>query len=228
VTAGLFDEEQKMEQKTLAFSVRGETRKRPAGRLRRTGKIPSIVYGRRDPLPIAIDEHEFGSKFRTVSESTIITLKSDTASMEVLVKDYQEDIVSGRITHIDFYEIDQSRALRTRVAVRLTGSAVGVREGGLLETLVHDLEIECLPKNLPPDVEVDVTDLQIGHSVHVRDLPAMEGVRVVTPGDQVVCTVLVKKAEVVAAPVEGAVEEGVVAPAEGEAAPAAATPSSEG
>ncbi len=201
-----------MDQKTLSFSLRKENGKGPAGRFRRSGKIPSIVYGRKEPLPIVIDEHEFGSKFKAVSESTIIKLQSDASAIEVLVKDYQEDIVSGRITHIDFYEIDQSRALRARVAVRLRGNPKGVREGGLLETLVHDIEIECLPKDLPPDIEVDITELDINHSIHVRDLPPMEGVRIVTSSDQVVCTILVKKAEVVAAPVEAA---------EGEAAPAA-------
>jgi large subunit ribosomal protein L25 len=213
-----------MEQKTLSFAVRKEQGKGPAGRFRRSGKIPSIVYGRKEPLSIVIDEHEFGSKFRAVSESTIIKLQSDNSAIEVLVKDYQEDIVSGRITHIDFYEIDQSRALRARVAIHLRGNAKGVREGGLLETLVHDIEIECLPKDLPQDIEVDVTDLDIGHSVHVRDLPPMPGVRVVTPSDQVVCTVLVKKAEVVAAPVEAAAEGEAAAAAEGEAAEGAEAP----
>jgi large subunit ribosomal protein L25 len=165
-----------------------------------------------------IDEHEFGSKFKAVSESTIIQLKSDESAIEVLVKDYQEDIVSGRITHIDFYEIDQTRVLRARVGVHVRGNSLGVREGGLLETLIHDLEIECLPKDLPEDIVVDVTPLIIGQSIHVRDLPPMQGVRVVTSQDQVVCTVLAKKAEVVVAPVEAAVEGEAAAPAEGEEA----------
>jgi large subunit ribosomal protein L25 len=210
-----------MEQKTLAFTVRKENGKGPAGRFRRSGKIPSIVYGRKEPLAIVIDEHEFDTKFKAVSESTIISLKSDAASLEVLVKDYQENIVSGRITHIDFYEIDQNRELRARVAIRLRGMAQGVREGGILETLIHDLEIACLPKDLPEDIEVDVVELQIGHSIHVRDLAAMAGVRVLTSPDQVVCTVLAKKAEVVVAPVEAAEGEAAAAAAEGgEAAPA--------
>ena len=219
-----------MEQKTLAFSVRKENGKGPSGRFRRSGKIPSVVYGRRDPLSIVIDEHEFGSKFKAVSESTIIKLESPESAIEVLVKDYQEDIVSGRITHIDFYEVDQSRALRARVAVHVRGSSQGVREGGLLETLIHDHEIECLPKDLPEDIVVDVTPLLIGQSIHVRDLPPMEGVRVVTSPDQVVCTVLVKKAEVVAAPVEAAAEGEAAAAAEGEEgaeAPAAAAEKAE-
>ena len=207
-----------MEQKTLAFSVRKENGKGPSGRFRRSGKIPSVVYGRRDPLSIVIDEHEFGSKFKAVSESTIIKLESPESAIEVLVKDYQEDIVSGRITHIDFYEVDQSRALRARVAVHVRGSSQGVREGGLLETLIHDLEIECLPKDLPEDIVVDVTPLMIGQSIHVRDLPPMDGVRVVTSPDQVVCTVLVKKAEVEVAPVEAVAEGEAAVAAEGEAA----------
>jgi len=210
-----------MEQKSLTFSVRKESGKGPAGRLRRSGKIPSIVYGRKEPIAIVIDEHEFASKFKAVSESKIIKLQSESSALEVLVKDYQEDIVSGRITHIDFYEIDQTRALRARVAIHLLGSAQGVREGGLLERLVHDIEIECLPKDLPEDIHIDVTSLSIGHSVHVRDIPPMADVRILTAPDQVVCTVLVKKAEVVAAPVEAAAEGEAAVPAEGEEAEAA-------
>ena len=204
-----------MEQKTLAFSVRKENGKGPSGRFRRSGKIPSVVYGRRDPLSIVIDEHEFGSKFKAVSESTIIKLESPESAIEVLVKDYQEDIVSGRITHIDFYEVDKDRLLRTNVSVQLVGAPVGVKEGGLLEHFVHEIEVECLPAALPEKIELDVNELRLGRSLHVRELPPVEGVRILNSPEQVVCAVVHKRIEVEAPAAAAAV------PAEGEEAPAA-------
>jgi large subunit ribosomal protein L25 len=178
-----------MEQATISFVVRSERKKGPARKLRRQGMIPSIIYGRNEPVAIAVNEHEFGKRFKNVSESTIITLKSDNASYDVLVKDYQEDIIKGKIQHIDFFEIERGKLLRTHVPVHLSGTSIGVREGGILELITHELEIECLPRDLPQEIVVDITEMAIGHSLHVSDLEEIEGVRVMASNDQVVCTV---------------------------------------
>ncbi len=196
-----------MEQKTLTAEERRSSGKGAARRLRRGGKIPAIVYGHGAPKPVAVDQHEFGSKFRTVSESSIIKLELDSGTHDVLIRDFQEDAVSGRVTHIDFYEIERGRTLRTRVGLHLAGGAIGVREGGLLESFVHELEVECLPKDLPEHIEHDITALELGHSLHVRDLLPPEGVKVLNPPDQVVCTVAHKRAEAVAAAEEEEVVE---------------------
>ena len=100
-----------MDQKSLTITLRKEKKKGAARRLRRIGQIPSVIYGHNDPVLVAIDEHEFNTKFKTVSESTIITLKSEENSYDVLVKDYQEDIVKGKILHIDFFEIEKGKHL---------------------------------------------------------------------------------------------------------------------
>ena len=182
-----------MEQKTLNFTIRTERKKGPARRLRRKGQIPSVIYGHNESLSIAIDAHEFDTKFKVISESAIITLLSPEKSIDVLVKDYQEDILRGRIAHIDFYEIEKGKILKARVPVRLRGTAEGVKEGGLIETITHDVEVECLPKDLPEMIEIDVSDLLIGNSIHAGDLPEMEGVRILLAPDQVICTVLMHK-----------------------------------
>jgi large subunit ribosomal protein L25 len=204
-----------MEQKTLSAIERQTRGKGPAGRLRRSGMIPAVLYGHTEPRSIAVDGHEFATKFHALSESTIIRLELDKQSHDVLIRDFQEDSVSGRIIHIDFFEIEKGKVLRTHVGLQLTGTPVGVREGGLMESFVHDVEVECLPKDLPEHFEVDVTALALGHSLHIRDVPTPGGVKILNPADQVVCTVAHKRAE------EKPLEAEEVAFAEGEEAEAA-------
>jgi large subunit ribosomal protein L25 len=199
-----------MEKKTLAAVKRDRLGSSEARRLRRMGKIPAVVYGHTGPLGVAVDAHEFQTKFHTVSESTLIQLDFDGTNHEVLIRDYQHDIVRDCITHIDFYEVERGKLLRTNVALQLKGAAAGVREGGLLESFVHEVEVECLPQSLVDRIEVDISPLGIGHSIHIRDLVAPEGVRLLASPDQVVCTIVHKRVEVEEKPAE-VVEEGAVA-----------------
>lgn len=210
-----------MEQKVLNCDGRAKLGKGESGRLRRAGRIPGVIYGHREPVPVSVNEHEFNSKFHHISESTIIKLHLEGGDYDVLIRDYQEDAISGRITHIDFYEVDRSRTLRTNVTVQLTGAPVGVKEGGLLEHFVHEVEVECLPANLPERIVLEVSELQLGHSIHVRELPSVEGVRILNSPEQVVCAVVHKRMEVeapaaAAVPAEG--EEAAAEGAEGEEA----------
>jgi large subunit ribosomal protein L25 len=181
-------------------------------KLRRTGQIPAIIYGHNKPVSISLDEHEFISKFKDMPENVIINLDMGSKKFDVLIKDFQEDILKGKITHIDFYEIEKGKLLRTRVPIHLHGTAIGVKEGGMLEHLLHEVEVECLPKDLPDSIQIDVSELQAHHSIHVKDLPPMEGVKMLSSLDQVVCLVEVK------AVVEEEVEEEALVAGEEEAA----------
>lgn len=203
-----------MEAKTLATAIRNERKKGAARRLRRSGSIPAIVYGHGEPTAISIDAREFGTKFRHISESTIITLDAGEQKFEVLIKDYQEDVINGRILHIDFYEIEAGKAVRTHIPVHIEGSPKGVREGGILEHPLYELEIECLPKDLPEDLKVDVSELEIGDSLHIADLQPPEGVTILSNPDQVVALVSMPRVEVEP---EAAEEEEEVEAAEAEA-----------
>jgi large subunit ribosomal protein L25 len=201
-----------MEQKTLQGYQRKNTYKGITRALRREGKIPSIVYGHREPMPVAINEREFNSKFKIISENIIIQLSVEDATYNVLVKDYQEDILTGKIRHIDFYEIEKDKLLRTHVPFISKGSPMGVREGGLFEILIHEVEVECLPANIPESFSVDVVGLTIGQSIHVKDLPQFEGVKILIAPDHVVCVVTRKKeVKEEAKPEEAVVEEGAAA-----------------
>ena len=205
-----------MAQRTLTAELRADPGSSAARRLRRTGRIPAVVYGHKENHLLSIDALEFGHKFKTVSESTIITLQTPDMNLDVLVKDFQEDILADRIVHIDFYEIERGKILKTHVHVRFLGRSVGEREGGILETFVHEVEVECLPKDLPEQIEYDISELDLGHSVHVRDLVPPEGVRILSSPDQTVCLVSAPKAEEVAEEEEE--EEEILEGEEGEVA----------
>jgi large subunit ribosomal protein L25 len=210
-----------MEHKTLAIKEREKINKGANNRLRKDGLIPAVVYGHQAPVSITVDAKEFNKKFYTVSENTLINLETGKKTYEVLVKDYQEDILTGKITHIDFYEVEKGKLLKTKVPIHVKGIAIGVKEGGILEHLLHEMEVECLPKDIPADILVDITELALHHSIHVRDIPTEEGVRFLNAPDQVIVLVTHKKAEVVE---EEEVEEGLE---EGEEAASAEEASTE-
>jgi large subunit ribosomal protein L25 len=207
-----------MEPKTLNVQARQGRKKGMARRLRSTGKIPAVIYGHTEPTAITVDAHEFRGAFKRITENTIVQLLmpegTPEGTHEVLVKDYQKDNLTGEILHIDFYEFEKGKALRTRVPIRLTGNPVGVKEGGILEILLRELEVECLPKDLPGEIALDIAELALDRALHVKDMSLPEGVRPLQSLDQVVCLVAHRKAEEEVAP---AVVEGEV-PAEGEAA----------
>jgi large subunit ribosomal protein L25 len=203
-----------MEPKILNVQAREGRKKGMAGRLRRTGKIPAVIYGHTESTAITVDAREFRGAFKRITENTIVQLLMPEGTHEVLVKDYQKDNLTGEILHIDFYEFEKGKALRTRVPIRLTGNPVGVKEGGILEVLLRELEVECLPKDMPEELALDISELALDRALHVKDMSLPEGVRSMQSLDQVVCLVAHRKAEEEVAP---AVVEGEV-PAEGEAA----------
>jgi large subunit ribosomal protein L25 len=217
-----------MSQVVFAARNRTDTGSAKAGRIRRSGRIPAVMYGPLgNPVALDLDAKEFANGLKGISESTIVRLEIDGKTHEAFVKDTQRNILDGKILHVDFYEIDQNTQVRARVPLHLSGNAVGVREGGILEFPLHEVELECLPKNLPESVTVDVSELKVNQSIHVRDLVFAEGIRVLSNSDQVVALVKFAKAEAVAAEETAAPAEGAAAPAEG-AAPAAAPAAGKG
>ncbi|MCX7788302.1 MAG: 50S ribosomal protein L25 [Spirochaetes bacterium] len=202
---------------TVAFSAveRKELKKSATRRLRKEGMIPGIVYGYVGTIPIAVNAHDFRSKFHRISENTIINLKVGDKIYDVLIKDYQTNILKGTIEHLDFYALRSDKPVRTRIPLHLVGSSKGVREGGILEVQLHELEVECLPKDLQDQIQVDITHLESGHALHVKDLKVPAGIKVLSLPDQVVVSVVHARAEVAAKPAaEGAAPtpEGVVTP----------------
>jgi large subunit ribosomal protein L25 len=195
-------------------------------RIRKNGRIPAVLYGRSGKaVSIELDASEFIKGTKGISESTIVNINVDGKAYDAFVKDTQRNILDGNILHIDFYEVESGVVLRAKVSLVLHGNPIGVREGGMLETPLHEIEVECLPKDLPERIEIDISGLKANHSIHVRDIPLAQGVRLLSNPDQVVALVKFAKIEVVAAPeAEAAAGEAGAAPAAGAAAAPGAAP----
>ena len=114
-----------MDSKTLSAEIRTDLRKSGAKKVRNSGKIPAVIYGHNEPINISVDEKEFHKKFKNISENTIITVNVGKDSLSVLVKSYQDDIISQKIQHIDFFEIERGKVLKTNIPVHIEGSAKG-------------------------------------------------------------------------------------------------------
>ena len=191
-------------------------------RLRRGGRIPAVLYGRTGKaVSLDLDGLEFSRSIKNISESTIVKIEVEGKSYDAFVKDTQRNIIDGNILHVDFYEVESGVILRAKVSLLLKGNPVGVREGGNLENPLHEIEVECLPKDLPERIEVDVSGLKVNQSLHVRDIPLGEGVRLLSAEDQVVALVKFARAEAAPAATEAAAAAAAT-PAPGAAAAPAA------
>ena len=191
-----------------------------ARQLRRQGKLPAVFYGpKRRPIMIAIDEKEFSQKIATLEGSHLIELRCEATDLSggiCLVKEAQRHPVTGAILHADFYEVDMAKKLRVRVPLHFVGKATGVALGGILQPIQRDVEVECLPADIPEFLPVDVSGLDIHDAIHVSGLRVPAGVTVCYETDTAVVTVLPPtveevKVEEAAAP-EAAVAEGAPAP----------------
>jgi large subunit ribosomal protein L25 len=170
--------------------------KAAAGRLRRAGRLPGVIYGREGTAAaIDLDMREFIAGVKGISESTIVQVEIDGKSHDAFVKSVQRTMHDGKLLHVDFYEIERGKLLRAKVRVHVNGNPIGVREGGVLEIPIHDIEVECMPKDLPRRIDVDISDLGVNQSVHVRDLALGEGVKLLSAEDQVVALVKFAKAD---------------------------------
>jgi large subunit ribosomal protein L25 len=202
-----------MSQVVLAARNRQNKGSGEARRLRRAGRVPGVLYGHSGKaVSLDLDALEFKNGIKNISESTIVKIDLEGKSYDAFVKDTQRNIMDGNIIHVDFYEVESGIALRAKVSIQLQGNPIGVREGGVLEVPLHEIEIECLPKDLPERISVDISDLKVNQSIHVRDLNLNEAVRVISGLDQVIALVKFTREETAAS----ATEEGAAA-AEGEA-----------
>lgn len=178
-----------MENKVLIAEPRSTSGSIESRRIRRAKRIPAVLYGKGGAQSISIDAKEFDTAFRVISENELIELTIGKKKHTVLIKDYQSDILKNRVTHLDFYEVETNKPVKTRVPVRLQGSPKGVKEGGILENPQHELEIECLPADLPEFIDVDIADLDAGKAIHVADLKLGDKIRILTNPETVIAAV---------------------------------------
>ena len=216
-------------------AVKRQTKgKNEARRLRVAGKIPAVLYGASKggeapaPEPVAVDPKPFMRILHSKSGlNTLITLKVQGGTdARVLVKDVQLDPITHHPLHADFYRVNMDRKILVTVPVVLRGESRGVKQdGGVLDFVHREIEVEVLPANIPDSIEVDVSDLGIGDSVHVRDVATNAAWTPISDPDMMLVHVVVIKVVEEAAPAAAEGAEG--APAAGAAAPAAGATTAE-
>ena len=192
------------QQVNLAAASRSQTGTGAARALRRSGQVPAVIYGHgREPEPLAIDAGVLSRLLPSMTASTILDVTVDSrAPIKALLRDIQRHALrSSTIVHLDLYEIHADEEVDVRVAIHLNGIPDGVRNfGGVLDFVHRDIEIRVLPGDIPASIEVDVTNLAIGHSIFVRDLVLEKG-QILDDANVPVCTVVAPRTEEVAAPV---------------------------
>lgn len=198
----------------IQVTARNSGVKNVSRRLRREGRIPGVLYGpKTEPTPLAMDKREFSLRIAGLEGSHLVRLKSDAqglAEKVALVKEMQYDALSGEVMHADFYEVDLSAKIQVNVPLHFVGRAAGVVRGGILQPIAREVEVECLPMDIPEFFNIDVSALDIGDSIHVEDIAMPDGVSSIAETNYPVVTVAAPTVE----------EEKPVAAAEG--APAAA------
>lgn len=211
-----------VERVALKARVRDIVGKGAARSLRRSGLVPAVVYGRGfEPRAVAVEARALAAALHThAGMNVLIDLELPdgvrSGPTTVVVKDTQRDLFRHHLIHVDFHAISMTDTIEMRVPVVLRGNARGLSEGGIIEHHLREVLVECLPATIPDQIELDVTDLLVGRSLHASDLRVPEGVTLLTAPDDVVVTIVAPRVHEEAAPAAAA------APAE--AVPAAPAP----
>jgi large subunit ribosomal protein L25 len=203
----------------VAAESRTETGKNVNRRLRTKGLIPGVLYGAKNKAtPVAVSPKEISTILRSASgENTLFDLDLGGSRRKVILKEFQLEPIKNQLLHADFYEVALDKTLEVKVHVEIQGVPVGVKtQGGVLDFVTRELEIECLPTDIPEKIVVDVSELEIGKHLRVSDIKFSDKVKVLTGAEVVVVHVVAPRAEeevapaAEAAPVEGAAEPEVI------------------
>ena len=199
-----------MAEVTLEVARREKSGKEIAKKLRAAGKVPAVVYGgHREPVAIEVDRKAVSELIQKsqhgVRSIFLLKMSGTDQQRHAMIKDIQIDPISRRMTHIDFVRVVMDEVVRVTVPIRISGTAIGVKEGGILDWQVRDLHVECLPNAIPDKVDIDVTPLGNHDYYRVSDLKLPEGVKVLEDLERVVVGVTQMRAEVVEPTAEAAV-----------------------
>jgi len=189
-----------MKQVVLPAQKREKVGKEISKKLRKQGKIPAIIYGPGiDPLPIAVNFNEFEKVYNRYKGETVLYLlevsNGETQKYQCILKELQRDPVTDRFIHLDFYAVSTENVIEIEVPLEFVGRPVGLTKSGILEIFMHELTVECLPTAIPDKIVVDISHLDLGDSLHVRDIKVPEGVKIKDRPEETVCTVVVEEEE---------------------------------
>jgi len=183
-----------MEKIAMTAQVREKAGKGIARGLRRSNMVPAVLYSHGKSMPITMVNKDVTKVLNTEGgEHALINLTlqgvKDAAERMALIKDYQLDPINGKLLHVDLMEIAMNEKVKIQVAVHIVGNSIGVKEGGIFQYGQRHLEVECLPMQIPDNIEVNISALKVNESLHVRDIKAPEGVKILTEGDNTVATI---------------------------------------
>jgi ribosomal protein L25, Ctc-form len=203
-----------MAQSTLTVAKRKRIGKGGARKIRKEGSIPAVIYGREtEPIPLTINPVDLKKALSTeAGENTLLELhiqdgeNGGEITKLAILRDIQYNYLTNRPIHFDFLEVLLKEKITVRVPVRIVGKAEGVKEGGILEEILREIEVECFPNQIPNAFEVDVSKLGIGDSIHIGDLAVSEGVAVLHDPEDTIVTIIAPKEEVAEVPAEAAAE----------------------
>lgn len=226
-----------MEKIKLKADTREVGKKGANRRLRKDGFIPAILYGKGEkPVALSVGTKEFTHMMKgSAGRNALVELeigeleiggKNTKDRVVVMLKDYQTDVIRREITHVDLLKINMKEKVLVKVPIHVVGKAIGLQKGGLVELVRREIEVRCLPDGIPEKIDIDITDLDIGHSLHLKDLTLPAGLEAApTQGqDLTIVSIVAPREEVVEAPVAAVPAEGAAAPAEGAAAAAGGAP----
>ena len=168
---------------TIKADVRETRGKNAARRLRSRGLLPAILYGRgAENVSLSLSKKDIFSILKSESgENTLFKVTFDSEQRNVMIKDYQQDVVSDEVLHVDLIQILMDKAIRVNVHIELIGEAIGVKsEGGFVDFATREVEVECLPSDIPEQLTVDISELHLHQAFKVEDLEEIEGVKVTT------------------------------------------------
>lgn len=219
-----------MEQFELHATVRKTVGNSPARALRRIDQVPAVLYGpQAETVMLSVNKRDLEQILKKSNVGQVILnlviQNGQKISKMAMIKELQTHPVSGSFLHVDFYEIDMNRKIRVMIPVVAAGKAVGVEEGGILQIVRRELEVLCLPGNIPEVIEIDITALDIGDAVHVEEIPMADGVEVIADSNFTVLTIVSPKVEEIVEEAEEELEEAEAA--EGEEASEDAEPAAE-
>jgi len=183
---------------TLLVEKRSQTGKGPARRLRAMGKAPAVFYGKNsEPIKLSVDTHEFGKAMEKGGRNTLFDLQvledGGTVNRVAVLKERQARPLDGSLIHLDFLEVFMDELIHVNVAVEFHGKSVGVEKGGVFQAVARELQISCLPRDIPSSVEIDISALDVGQSLHINQIKLPEGVTSLHEDDFVLATVVLPK-----------------------------------
>jgi large subunit ribosomal protein L25 len=177
----------------LKARPRQEKGKSATRKMRAAGRIPAVVYGHGDETRmVSVDTHELELLFSKVHyENTIIEveIEGEPAPVKTLVREVQSHAYRPLVLHVDFQQVHAGEAIQVQIPVRLHGTAVGTRSGGVLMQVITDLDVRCMPDSIPESIDIDITHLGIGDAIHLRDITLPAGVEPQVEADRTICSI---------------------------------------